>query len=205
MPSLRYEELEHRLDELRMLFLPSKFDPTGLYEDPVYERTKAYRVLVHAEFESFIEDRVLAVVTRSFDHWKSSGVATTALLAVVAFKGLVHPLPESLAEAAIKKKFPDLEARVEQAKNAFSRYVRMENHGIKARNLIRMLMPIGITEADIDAQWLTTTEAWATARGEVAHKAAAKVQVSPDPHIELKIVNIILDGFRQLDEQVDLK
>lgn len=202
--STRFDELEQRLVELQKSFLPSPFDPTGLYEDSVYEHTKAYRVLAHAEFESFVEERVLEVVNKSFDSWKTSGKATTALIGLVAFHEVINPLPESFADFGTKKKHRDLATCIENAKNGYNYYVRRENHGIKIKNLIKLLVPVGLTESDFDSEWLTTTEAWATARGEVAHKTA-KVQVKPDPQHELKTVTKILDGFRKIDATLEQK
>lgn len=204
MPSLRFQELESRLAQLEKYFIPSSFDPTGNYEDVTYEHTRAFRVLAHAEFESFIEDRVVQVLNDAFTRWDSTGVISTSLLAVVAHKETNHAIPESLSDALQRKKHPDLKARVEGAKNDFNRYVRTKNHGIKAKNLLRLLMPIGFTDQDIDSVWLSATETWATARGEVAHKSA-KMQVRPDPQKELKVVREILEGFRDVDDQLESK
>ncbi|MEU4964988.1 HEPN domain-containing protein [Streptomyces smyrnaeus] len=198
MTSSRFQELEHRIAELEKHFIPSPFDPTGSYEDAVYEQTRAFRVLVHAEFEAFIEDRVVEVLNTAFSRWEYSGVISTSLLSVLAYKETSHSMPESLSSATQKKKYLDLNARVEAAKNEFNRYVRTQNHGIKEKNILRLLMPIGFTDKEIDPVWLSVTETWATARGDVAHKSA-KMQVRPDPHNEVKTVKQILAGFREVD------
>ncbi|MFD8173634.1 HEPN domain-containing protein [Streptomyces sp. NPDC059709] len=198
MTSLRFQELETRITELEKHLIPSPFDPTGSYDDVVYEHTRAFRVLVHAEFEAFIEDRVIEVVNTAFSRWEYSGVISTSLLSVVAYKESLHAIPESLSDASQKKKYPDLKARVEAAKNEFNRYVRTKNHGIKEKNILRLLMPIGVTEDEIDPVWVNLTETWATARGEVAH-SSAKMQVRPDPQNEVKTVRQLLSGFRDVD------
>ncbi|MER6356617.1 HEPN domain-containing protein [Streptomyces sp. NPDC001634] len=205
MVSSRFEELEKRIVELRQCFLPKEFDPTGLYEETVYEHTRAFRVLAHAEFESFIEDRVIEVVDEAVSNWKTDGSISTSLLAIMAYRESVPPMPGSLSEAAAKPdKYPKLEARIDAARTDLHRYVRNQNHGIKEKNLLRLLLPVGIQEAEIDSAWLSATETWATARGDAAHKGA-KMQVRPDPQNELKTVNLVLDGFRDLDEQMQSK
>jgi hypothetical protein len=205
MVSSRFEELERRIRELRQTFLPQKFDPTGDYEDLVYEQTRAFRVLAHAEFESFIEDRVIEVIDQAVSSWKVSGSIAISLLAAVAYREAAPPIPESLSEAAAKRaKYPTLEARIEAVQADMHRYARKQNHGIKEKNLLRLLLPIGLQETDIDSGWLSATETWATARGDAAHKGA-KMQVKPDPQNELKIVNVVLDGFRDLDVQMESK
>ncbi|MFD7668088.1 HEPN domain-containing protein [Streptomyces sp. NPDC059788] len=198
MTSLRFQELETRVADLEKYLIPSPFDPMGSYDDVVYEQTRAFRVLVHAEFEAFIEDRVIEVVNAAFSRWEYSGAISTSLLSVVTYKESFHAIPESLSDASQKKKYPDLKTRVEAAKNEFNRYVRTKNHGIKEKNVLRLLMPIGVTENEIDPVWLNLTETWATARGEVAHKSA-KMQVRPDPQKEVKTVRQVLAGFRDVD------
>ncbi|MEU9172206.1 HEPN domain-containing protein [Streptomyces sp. NPDC048420] len=202
---MRFEELERRIGELRRSFLPQAFDPTGDYEDLVYEQTRAFRVLAHAEFESFIEDRVIEVIDEAVSGWKVSGSIAVSLLAVVAYRESAPPIPGSLSEAAARpEKFPALEARIEAARADMHRYARKQNHGIKEKNLLRLLLPIGLQEADIDSGWLSATETWARARGDAAHQGA-KMQVKPDPQNELKIVNVVLDGFRDIDIHMESK
>ncbi|MEU2926240.1 HEPN domain-containing protein [Streptomyces sp. NPDC007251] len=205
MASSRFEELAKRIEELRQCFLPKEFDPTGSYEESVYEHTRAFRVLAHAEFESFIEDRVIEVVDHAVSKWKVAGSISTSLLAIVAYRESAPAIPDSLSEAAAKPaKFPSLEARVDAARTDLHRYVRNQNHGIKEKNLLRLLLPIGVQEVEIDSAWLSATETWATARGDAAHKGA-KMQVKPDPQNEIKVVNLVLEGFRDLDEQMAKK
>lgn len=200
--SSRFAELEKRIGELRQCFLPEEFDPTGLYEDSIYEYTRAFRVLAHAEFEAFIEDRVIEVVDSAVSSWKSAGAISRSLLAIVAYRESTASIPESMSDAEAKpNKYPPLEARIDAARTEFHRYVRNQNHGIKEKNLLRLLLPIGVQETEIDSAWLSATETWATARGDAAHKGA-KMQVQPDPKNELKTVNAVLEGFREVDLQL---
>jgi hypothetical protein len=128
MASSRFEELERRIEELRLHFLPTEFDPTGSYEDSIYEYTRAFRVLAHAEFEAFIEDRVLEVVDEAVSYWKIDGAISSSLLAVVAYRESVLPIPGSLSEAAAKPhKYPTLEARIDAARTEFYRYAGFRN------------------------------------------------------------------------------
>ncbi|MDQ0813229.1 hypothetical protein QFZ63_004943 [Streptomyces sp. B3I7] len=186
------------MTELRRHLLPRTFDPTGSYPARIYERTRAFRVLSHAEFESFLEDRAVEVANAAFFKWRATGAMSLCLLALVAHAEATHPIPATLNDTNQKKKFLDLSARVEAAKNELNRYVRTQNHGIKEKNILRILVAIGVADSDIDPTWIGITDAWATSRGEAAHKTA-KMQVQPDPQHELKTVRQILEGFRDLD------
>ena len=50
-----YDTLCDRFEKLKLAFLPEEFSPTGEYEDIVYEHTRAYKVLTHAELEYYFE------------------------------------------------------------------------------------------------------------------------------------------------------
>jgi hypothetical protein len=62
--SSSFAAMRSRIDDLRDIFLPKEFDPTGSYEDDQRTRTIAFRLLAHAEIESFLEDRAKALVLR---------------------------------------------------------------------------------------------------------------------------------------------
>lgn len=60
-----YGTLCDRFEKLKLAFLPEEFSPTGEYEDIVYEHTRAYKVLTHAELEYYFEEVAKAnVATR---------------------------------------------------------------------------------------------------------------------------------------------
>ncbi|WP_405679903.1 hypothetical protein OG239_18100 [Streptomyces sp. NBC_00868] len=164
--------------------------------------------MAHAEFESYIEDRAVEVVNRAHHEWERGAVIRPCLLALVAHQESGLNIPDSISELGDRSsKYPTLKARVETGKKRFSTYARMRNHGIKEKNLLLLLLPLGVTKDEIDATWLNTTEGWATARGDVAHTSATstKMQVQLDPRIELTTVREILAGFKQLDKLLDKK
>ena len=45
------------------------WDPTGTYSERKLDRTRAYKILVHAEIEFFIENILLDVVQREYRRW----------------------------------------------------------------------------------------------------------------------------------------
>ncbi|MFJ4715660.1 HEPN domain-containing protein [Streptomyces sp. NPDC088785] len=205
MASVRFEELSLRIGELRQYFLPERFEPTGSYEQCVHEHARAFRVLAHAEFESFIEDRVVEVIDLAVTQWQAGSEVSSVLVAALAYRESAFSMPASLADANAKRgKYPELAERIEHTRTEIYRYARHQNHGIKERNLLRMLLPVGVLESDLNTTWLSQTDAWATERGEAAHKAG-KVQVQLDPRKEFLTVSKILDGFREVDEMLAAK
>lgn len=166
MFSPRYRVMSRRLTELRNNLLPSRFSPIGLYSDRVYERTRAFRVLAHAEFESFIEDRALEVVANAHSEWKRTGAIRPSLLGLMSHWESSPQIPESLSELGDNSsKYPTLSARIKTAKGHYSTYIKTRNNGIKEKNLLLILLPLGVTKGEINANWLNDTESWAAGRG----------------------------------------
>ncbi|MFG2078703.1 HEPN domain-containing protein [Nonomuraea maritima] len=201
--SQRISLLSRRITELKTYLLPAKFSPVGSYSDRVHERTRAFRVLAHAEFESFIEDRALQVVDEAYRVWTSGGPIRPCLLALLAYKETPYAPPTSIL-APPQKRSPDLEARLKAEKNSYSWYVRNKNHGIKEKNVLKLLLPIGCLENEINTTWLSILDSWATARGTTAHQTG-KVQVRIDPYHELKTVREIQFGFQDIDKLLQTK
>ncbi|MFD9031628.1 HEPN domain-containing protein [Streptomyces sp. NPDC059567] len=205
MPSPRYRTLSRRVNELRKNLLPRTFEPTGLYTNRVHERTRAFRVLAHAEFESYIEDRAVEVIHRAHSIWDKTGRIRPCLLALMSHKEADYDIPDKLSDITdSSRKYPTLKGRIEASKKHYSTFIRTRNHGIKEKNLLLILLPLGITIDEINRTWLETTESWATARGKVAH-SSAKLQHQIDPRIELQTVTEILEGFKGIDVLLDRK
>jgi hypothetical protein len=74
MPSARYQALRQRVEMLREHLLPNPFDPTGNYVDEaaVRTRTLSFRVLAHAELETYFEDRVVEIAKASWRRWETN-------------------------------------------------------------------------------------------------------------------------------------
>ena len=53
--SVRFKTLEARVIVLRKQFLPARFSPSGAYSPAEFDNARAYRMLVHAELEHYLE------------------------------------------------------------------------------------------------------------------------------------------------------
>ncbi|MCK2213454.1 HEPN domain-containing protein [Actinomadura sp. ATCC 31491] len=169
----------------------------------MHESARAFRLLAHAEFEAFIEDRAQQIVSRAVSEWLAHGNIRPSLLALVAYESSLGWKETTILSASERqKKAPNLTERVEAARKNYLNYVIMQNNGIKEKNLLRILLPLGVREEDIDEQWLSALEAWATARGELAHKSG-KPQRLLDPQVEYVTVQELRDGFRVIDELLE--
>lgn len=199
MNSSEYYELENRIDELIEHLLPVDFEPTGTYHDKWHDRARAFRLLAHAELESFIENRATSIANASLDSYLSNGSVSSCLMGLLAFNTSHQSTPPTSIIRPPQKPSLTLEERLKGAKDAFNKYAIAANNGLKEENILRLLLPIGVPTDMIPEDWLHSINAWATGRGEYAH-SATKVHVKCDPKSEWNKIRDILDGFRRIDE-----
>ena len=81
-----YGTLCDRFEKLKLAFLPEEFSPTGEYEDIVYEHTRAYKVLTHAELEYYFEEVAKAIAQKALREWRSSNQVHPNMISVRKFR-----------------------------------------------------------------------------------------------------------------------
>jgi hypothetical protein len=197
--SARFVQLQKRTTELRKHFIPP-LDLTGVYSDRQYDRVRGYRLLVHAEIESFLEDRVTELAVQSFSKWEIDRRPRTCLTALVAYYDTQFPsAPSSVLKPAQNPKLDLLEARIEKAKNVFVLKAKTQNNGIREENVLALVLPVGVQAADLNQTWLATIDSFGRERGLTAH-TAGRTQQPPDPASEVQTVNQLLRGLKDIDE-----
>ena len=196
--SERYRQLGKRLTVLHRRFLPGQLSATGAYSDSQFDRARAYRLLVHAEFESCVEELVMQMANEAYAAWVGPRRASRTALCLLAFcdKNL-GKVPDHLPTLGP----PEIDSRLKAAKDQFCNYVAGQNNGIRTDNLLRMLLPVGIREADIDSGWLATAHSFGIDRGGTAHGSHHVVN-PPDPQTELDTVSQLKAGMRDIDSKI---
>jgi hypothetical protein len=206
--SPRFRTLSRELSRLKKQFLP-KISPIGLYSDRQLSRTLAYRVLAHAEIESYLEDRAWEVVQDAKRVWDSTGKTRLTLISLVVFSGqTMETPPETLTPSKGKKTVPldklKTSKKIDLAISSF-KWIIDNNHGVKEANILALLLPIGIDSDDLDTAWLATMNTFGEKRGLVAHTSATSYRTiqPPDPASELSMVKQITQELLKLDELIN--
>ena len=210
MPSQRFQQLSRRIAELRIHLLPAEFSEVGIYEDAdqVTVRALSYRVLAHAEIEAYFEDRVVEIAKKTIKSWNQCRHLSLPLLYLVAFSGreMQRP-PESLTSPKDNKakewsNFLDPSKRLRECATIYIQAVQMKNHGIKERNLLSLLLPVGVDSSDLDPVFIADLDSFGTRRGEAAHTSSnpAQVRQGVDPKDEHATVEVLLDGLQPIDQ-----
>jgi hypothetical protein len=213
MPSERYLQLKEQIDSLRSHLLPTHFDSTGIYEDQngVTTRALAFRVLAHAEIESFFEDRALEAVDGARAAWDRGKYVSRIAFCLLGFSGKEMARPPDTIEAPSdnkRKAWPalvDIGERFRPTLSAFHHMVRNENHGIKEKNLLSLLLPIGIDHQNIDPAFLADMDSFGTLRGVAAHSSRRTTATQGiDPSEEWKRVDSLMQGIASLDTEIEI-
>ncbi|MEZ6234827.1 MAG: hypothetical protein R3B68_11610 [Phycisphaerales bacterium] len=168
-----------------------KINPTGTYTDRQYDRVRGFRALVHAEFEAFLEDRVVDLANRAFANYGNPGPHSKVLLSLLAF----HDQDWKRTDDTLRK-------RIDKARTHFVNMIKTCNHGIREENIKNMLIPVGIEAFQLDEVWLGTIDTYGRDRGIIAH-TAAHTQQPPDPSAEHGTVVFIMQGFKDIDEMMN--
>lgn len=205
--SVQYRALCKELQGLRHHLLPKTFEPTGQYPDRIYTRTFAYQVLTHAEFEYYFERRVEEIYRTSIGRFRTTRHTNKVLACLLAFSGLNNDAPpesKSPVQQNQQNRWDEkvkIDKRATRAANAFYKAIQ-DNHGIKEKNLLKLLLPIGIEVDELDDVWLASMNSFGELRGSIAHSSNSHNRTAqlPDPQIALTTVTDLAEGIKPLDE-----
>ena len=190
----KYIKLTSRLRKLRTVYLPRLFSPTGTYSESVFEKVRAYTVLSHAEMEYYFEETALSVAERAYNRWITNQKSSKPLLALVAYyDGQYQSVPEAHDG---NRSDENLDVRIQKAYTSYNSLVRVNNHGIKETNILRVFLPIGIRIDDLDENLLIALNNFGAERGRIAHSTRASNLTTPDDALNtVSSIIKLIDSF----------
>lgn len=184
-----------RLRGLSAELLPA-VSPTARYSNSDVLKMYAFRLLAHAEIESFIED------------------CASKLQATFSSKNESQTIRASLRNQLIlhsefAEKFPPRTLTVNYSSDDARKKLRASmrsldsmisgNNGASEKDVLKLFIPLGFDLSFFDRDWLQAMNALAKARGDVAHNALANaVSVQPTPEGERALVAAAVAGLRPL-------
>ena len=204
----KFITLKTQLDRLKDEFLP-EISPTGSYSESQLSRTAAYRVLAHAEIEYYLEERAWTKVIDAKKAWET-GKTTRTLICILGFSDLTMDKPPDTLKKPSNVKQDNHDKRLEitekinSAIKSFKKIID-NNHGVKEKNILALLLPIGIDSDDLDPAWLADMNTFGEKRGLVAHTSATSYMTiqTPDPANELNTVTQIKNELLRIDELIN--
>jgi hypothetical protein len=203
----RFRNLERRLKQLRKNLLPAQFSPTGNYTDRVQDHARGYRLLAHAEIEVYLEDMARDIIAGHVSKWKTASCASHTLLSFIA----CYHLGWIEYDAETEQHLIDLARNRWKPKETVSEIIDLaqtqfgkklsENHGVREKNLKTLMLPTGVDLTALDPTWITHLDDFGKKRGDVAHQSPRPTDTI-DPQEELKRVDILMVGMKDLDEKL---
>ncbi|ALB41366.1 MULTISPECIES: HEPN domain-containing protein [Nostocales] len=204
----KFITLRTQLNRLKDEFIP-EISPTGSYSESQLSRTAAYRVLAHAEIEYYLEERAWKIALDAKGAWDSTGKTSRTLICLLGFSDLTMDKPpdtlnkpNNVSQDNHDKRLKITE-KINSAIKSFKKVID-NNHGVKEKNILALLLPIGINSNDLNTNtaWLNTMNTFGEKRGLVAHSSATSYMTSQmlDPATELNRVQQITEGLLRIDE-----
>lgn len=203
--SRRFRDVRSRIRELRTHLLPSTFSPTGDYSDRQMDRARGFRLLVHAEFESYLEDISRDTVTEAIRRWKGEGISSRPLISFLASYHSSWSVSDTISNEEImqiaksrKNIRESVEKIIDLAQTQFIQRIQ-NNHGIIEDNFYGLIVPTGVDISKLDQTWIASLSSFGASRGKVAHQSKMVVGAI-NPEDELKTVNDLIKGIEALDK-----
>jgi hypothetical protein len=118
--------------------------------------------------------------------------------------------PDALnpSQSSGQKKHNDLLELDKKIGKVYSKFLASvkDNHGIKEKNLLALLLPIGVNSDDLDPAWINLMNEFGEKRGLVAHTSASlyKTQQPIDPKQEFDTVDKIVNGFSGIQSLMNI-
>lgn len=187
--SNEYRLLERRVKELKENLIKDFVEKDVLnMNKKEIELARAYRLLVHAEFEGYFESIAKKLIEKAIKKWRSQRKANLTIVYLMAnFERI--------------EKNESIDTKINKIVKDFSMEVINKNHGIKANNINNMFVPLGIEKDGIDSALLAALDSFGANRGETAHNSG-KVQNPIDIKTEVGNVEFILNGIIDIEEQI---
>lgn len=195
--SKRFRDLERNIAKIERHLMPV-INISGSYSEKEMILVRGYRLLIHAEIESYFETIAENKIRNVLSLWhinKKPSHVITSICAYFIFKSqnMNADIPESWDDT--HRAF--IEDRVE---NFFGTYIAIlrQNNGITQKNLLKILLPLGIDINDLDITWLTDMDNFGEARGHDAHNTIG-AQRPIDPATEKARIHRIINEIMKID------
>ena len=78
-----------------------------------------------------------------------------------------------------------------------------QNNGIKEKDILKILLPLGFPFSSIDSTWLTSINSFGSLRGELVHKNINQItRLIGYQYIDETVHRILIPGTRRIDQYI---
>lgn len=186
MPSQLYTHLQGNIANLVTQFRDFPMADVNMPENQT--KLRALHILIHAEIETYFEQLGIYVLDAHAANTLNKKQKDKINYSVICYGQAVY--------------VGDVKTIVERINSNISqvRIVISENNGIKAKNILKILLPLNYPASLLNQTWLTTMDTFGTRRGNYVHNAIHKInQLIGYNYIDAAIQTIILPEILQID------
>ena len=186
MRNEKHNLLKERIEKLKENFYFEQADGniTSLQEDYI----RAFRLLCHAEIESFIEDLAITLLEQGVLKWNSDKLANYNLVSLFIWFEKIEKNSDTNQKAnLVFSKFRD---------------VVKSNHGIKEENIKKLFVPLGYSIDEFDNIFIANISSFGASRGIVAHSNASNTAQQLNFTDEKIKVDNIITGLVQFQNKL---
>jgi hypothetical protein len=159
--------------------------------------------MVHAEIETYLEDRAQELLNAAWQHWKATRTPSETVICLLGFSEIALKLPpSSLGGGTNKHSYDSIETPLQKAYNVWLSRSR-DNHGIKEANVLSLILPLGIEYTKLDTTLLNDLSSYGASRGAVAHSSNYAITQYADPKNEYTTAMNLAIFLEKLDELFD--
>ncbi len=178
----RILQLKQSLETARTEMLPNLEEANSWH-------IKGYILLVHAEFESFIEDIGVYIADLALSLWIESSKSTIALSYLIMFF-----TPEKVQG--------DFLTRLHKCHKNYKNNVK-GNNGIKSDHVFKLLGKLGLALDLVDVTLDGDLDSFGTKRGEIAHSNSGQITTSLNASDIVTSVENMSKGLSKIGNEVN--
>lgn len=177
-PSRRLKRLIYREQTLRENLMGDPNVWGAPPSDPEVDAALAYRVLIHAEIEQYLEELVSGTLAscdylyRQYAELRLPGFCAVALHQAALFTRGDHGARTDFRPTEIAKSLPSALA---DARQWVERTAIANNHGLKGSNTVGLLGYIGVDRGALDPTLLGALDVLGGERGDAAHLSRREI------------------------------
>lgn len=192
--SERFSEAIEQIADLKRRLI--RIDPAGSYTELEYIKARAFVLLSHGALEDYIEAVCMEVADAAIAAFSADEKPRRAIVTLVHYGAEKDP-------STVSPSGPwQIRAALKASRQQLLRW-RDANNGIKEKDVLRLLLPIGLKESEMGVVWLQSMSELGSLRGRVAHhghRAGAKTPV--DPGDALNTVQAVLPTLCRVDARL---
>lgn len=147
--------------------------------------------LIHSEFEAYFELIGLKVI----DAYQSNRMSKKQK-GKFTFSISLYNLKNYEGQSE------DINMRIASSISLF-RNGLAQNNGIKEKDILKILLPLGFPFSSIDSTWLTSINSFGSLRGELVHKNINQItRLIGYQYIDETVHRILIPGTRRIDQYI---